>query len=70
LPKAKLASAVKTAEAKTQETATREVARKNFNMKNTLKRRHQRTKLHYFVIVRLLLHPTRVFIWSPHLCTV
>jgi len=57
-----------TDETSVQDTATKEAARKNFNMQHTLKRRHQQTKLSYFLIVRRLLHPTRVFIWPPHLC--
>ena len=69
-PKAKPASAVMTAATKVHDTATKEAARKNFNMKHTLKRRHQQTKLYCFVIVHLLLHPTRVFVRSPHSCPV
>jgi hypothetical protein len=68
LPKARPASAAIAAEIRVQDTATKEAARKNFNMKHTLKRRHQQTKLYYFIVVRLLLLPTRVFVWPPHLC--
>jgi IS1 family transposase len=46
LPKANPASAVMTAEIRVKDTATKEAARKNFNMKHTLKRRHQQTKLY------------------------
>ena len=70
LPKAKPASAVSAAAARVQETTTKEAARKNFNIKHTLKRRHHQTKRYLFIIVRLLLHPTRVFARSPHLCPV
>jgi hypothetical protein len=67
LLKAALESAAITEETSVQDTATKEAARKNFNMQHTLMRRHQQTKLSYFIIVRLLLSPTRVFVWPPHL---
>ena len=66
-PKANPASAAMTAEARVNVTAATEAARKNFNMQHTFMRRHQQTKLSYFIIVRLLLSPTRVFVWSPQL---